>query len=130
MTGALLQHARGLAGQIAGDANNGFSITATLSTPDNTTTIAVTGLGTGTWMVFEDLRNNKPVNSSSNSYDIPESQLIAGNYPYKNSRGLISLIGHKVSVTDNAGLAGTYEVTEQHPNATTGLVILILGKKL
>lgn len=130
MTGALLQHARGLVGQIVGDANSGFAVTASLSTPDNMTSLAVTGLGTGTWMVFEDLRNNKPVNSSSNSYDIPEGQLIAGNYPYKNARGIISLNGHTVTVTDNAGLAGTYEITEQHPNATTGLIILILGKKI
>lgn len=130
MTGALLQHARGLAGKIAGNATGGFSVTATLSTPDNLTTFAVTGLGTGTWMVFEDLRNNKPVNSSSNSYNIPESQLIAAAYPYKNGRGIISMVGHKVIVTDNAGLAGTFEITEQHPNATLGLIILILGKKL
>lgn len=130
MVGGLLQHARGLAASIAGNAINGFSVTATLTTPDNTTTLAVTGLGTGTWMVFEDLRNNKPVNSSSNSFDIPESQLIAGDYPYKNARGLLSLVGHKVTVTDNAGMAGVFEITEQHPNATLGLVVLILGKQL
>lgn len=130
MTGALLQHARTLIGKIAGDAKGGFSVTATLSTPDNVTTLEVTGLGTGTWMVFEDLRNNKPVNSFSNSFDIPESQLIAGGYPYKNARGLISLKDHKVTVTDDAGMAGTFEISEQHPNATTGLIILILGKKL
>lgn len=130
MVGGLLQAARADAARFAADAISGFSVSATLSNPDNSVSLAVTGLGTGTWMVFEDLRNNKPVNSSSNSYDIPEGQLIAGNYPYKNGRGLISLVGHKVTVTDNAGLAGTYEITEQHPNATVGLVILILGKKL
>lgn len=130
MVGGLLQSARADAARFAADAINGFAVSATISNPDNSVSLAVTGLGTGTWMVFEDLRNNKPVNSSSNSYDIPEGQLIAGNYPYKNSRGIVSLKGHKVTVTDDKGLAGTYEVTEQHPNATTGLIILILGKQL
>lgn len=130
MVGGLLQHARGLVGQIAGDAASGFAFTAILSTPDNATTLVVTGLGTGTWMVFEDLRNNKPVNSSSNSYNISEAQLITAGYPYKNARGLISMVGHKVTVSDSSGLAGTFKITEQHPNATTGLIILILGKQL
>ena len=127
MVGATLQHARGLAAKIA--TSGGFTVTATLSTPDNLTTLPVTGLGTGTWMVFEDLRNGKPVNSASNSFNIPEAQLIAANYPYKNSRQKISMVGHKVIVTDNAGMAGTFEITEQHPNATLGMIICILGNK-
>lgn len=130
MVGSLLQHARGLAGKIAGDATSGFSVTATLSTPDNSTALAVTGLGTGTWMVFEDMRNNKPINSSSNSFDIPEQQLIEASYPYKNGRGLISLVDHKITVTDSGALVGEYKITEQHPNATLGLIVLILGKQL
>jgi hypothetical protein len=125
MTGALLQNARGLAAAIA--TSGGFTVTATLSTPDNATTLQVTGLGTGTWMVFEDQRQNKPVNSRSNSFDIPEAQLIAAGYPYKNANGRIDLRRHNVIVTDNAGLQGTFTITEDHYNATFGLVVVILG---
>lgn len=125
MEGALLQHARGMAAAIA--TSGGFIVTATLSTPDNTTTLAVTGLGTGTWMVFDDLRQGKPVNSTSNSFDIPVTQLIAANYPYLvNDR--VNLLNHKVTVTDESGMAGTFVISEQHPNATFGLIICILGR--
>lgn len=125
MTGALLQHARGLAAAIA--TSGGFTVTAMLSTPDNATSLAVTGLGTGTWMVFEDVRQNKPVNSRSNSFDIPEAQLIAAGYPYKNGRGKIDLRNHNVTVTDNGGMQGVFPITEDHYNATLGLVVVILG---
>lgn len=125
MVGNLLQHARGLAGIIT--TSGGFTVTATLSTPDNASTLQVTGLGTGTWMVFEDQRQNKPVNSRSNSFDIPEAQLIAANYPYKNGVGKVDLRKHKVIVTDDKGMQGTFTITEDHYNATLGLVIVILG---
>lgn len=125
MEGALLQHARGMAAAIA--TTGGFTVTATLITPDNTITLEVTGLGTGTWMVFDDLRQGKPGNSASNSFDIPVSQLIAANYPYL-SKGRINLLKHKVTVTDNAGMAGTFVIDEQHPNSTLGLIICILGR--
>lgn len=124
-TGALLQHARGLAAQIV--TSGGFTITAMLSKPDGTNPIAVTGLGTGTWMVFEELRQGKPVNSTSDSFNIPVSQLIAAGYPYL-INGRVNLLKHKITVTDTGGMAGTFEITEQHPNATLGLVICILGK--
>lgn len=124
MVGTLLQHARGLAAAIA--TSGGFTVTATLSTPDNATTLEVTGLGTGTWMVFEDMRQNKPVNSRSNSFDIPESQLIAAGYPYKKN-GKVDLRKHNITVTDDAGMQGVFTVSEDHYNATLGLVIVILG---
>lgn len=124
MTGALLQHARGLAAAIA--TSGGFVVTAMLSTPDNATSLAVTGLGTGTWMLFEDVRQNKPVNSRSNSFDIPEAQLIAAGYPYKKN-GKVDLRKHNVTVTDDAGMQGVFTITEDHYNATLGLVVVILG---
>jgi hypothetical protein len=126
MTGPLLQHVRGLAAAIA--TTGGFAITATLTTPDNATSLAVTGLGTGTWMVFEDMRQQKPVNSKSNSFDIPISQLIAANYPYGNLQGEPDLRKHKVIVTDDGGLQGTFTIVEDHYNATFGLFVVILGK--
>lgn len=126
MVGELLQHARGLAAAIA--TTGGFTVAATLSTPDNATSIAVTGLGTGTWMLFEDLRQNKPNNSRSNSFDIPVAQLIAADYPYKNANGKVDLRKHKIMVTDaDGGLQGTFVVNEDRYNATLGLVVMILG---
>lgn len=127
MIGSLLQAARTDAALIA--SSGGFSVTATLSTPDGSISIPVMGLGTGTWMVFDDLRSGKAVNSTSNSFDIPVSQLIAGTYPYQQSNGMVNIVGHKVTVIDPTGnMAGSFIVTEQHPNATFGLIVCILGK--
>ncbi len=122
---SLLQQARADAAAFVSD-TDGFGITATLTTPDNATSLAVTGLGTGTWMVFENIRQNKPVNSRSNSFDIPEAQLIAAGYPYKNA-GVVDLRDHKVIVTDDGGLQGIFTISEDHYNATFGLIVVILG---
>lgn len=127
MVGGLLQAARADAARFAADATNGFAVTATLTTPGNSVTLAVTGLGTGTWMVLEDMRQNKPVDSRSNSFNIPEDQLIAAGYPYKNALGRPDLRNHKVIVGDTGGLQGVFTINENHYNATFGLFITILG---
>ncbi len=123
--GSLLKTARADAAKIA--SAGGFQVSAILSTPDNATSLPVTGLGTGTWMVFDDLRQGKPVNSRSNSFDIPISQLITGNYPGV-VNGRCNLIGHKITISDDAGMAGSFVITEQHPNTTLGLAVCLLGK--
>lgn len=126
MIGNLFQAARLDAARFASDPG-GFGVTAILTTPDGLTSLPVTGLGTGTWMVFEDIKTGKPTNSTSNSFDIPIDQLIAGNYPYQQN-GRPYIVGHTVIVSDGAGMAGTYKITEQHPNATLGLLVCILGR--
>lgn len=125
MIGNLLKTARADAAKIA--SAGGFQVSAVISTPDGITALPVTGLATGTWMVFDDERQGKPVNSRSDSFDIPVSQLIVAGYPYL-TNGRINLLKHKVIVTDDDGMAGTFVITEQHPNATLGLIICILGK--
>lgn len=122
--GNLLQTARADAAKIA--TSGGFTVSAIISTPDGLTTLAVTGLATGTWMSFDDLRQGKPVNSRSNSFDIPIDQLIIANYPGV-VNGRANLIGHKIIVSDGAGMAGIFRITEQHPNTTLGLVVCLLG---
>lgn len=125
MIGNLLETARADAAKIA--SAGGFQVSAVLSTPDNSISLPVTGLATGTWMVFDDLRQGKPVNSRSNSFDIPITQLIAGNYPGV-VNGRCNLVGHKITVTDGGGMAGNFVITEQHPNTTLGLAVCLLGK--
>lgn len=125
MTGNLLQAARADAAKIA--TSGGFTVSAIITTPDNVTSLAVTGLGTGTWMAFDDLRQGKVVNSTSDSFNIPVTQLIAGNYPYL-VNGRINLLKHKIIVSDGAGMAGTFIIAEQHPNTTLGLVVCTLGR--
>jgi hypothetical protein len=128
MNGSLFQAARNDAATIA--SSGGFSVTATLTTPDNSVSLPVTGLGTGTWIAFDDLRSGKVVNSTSNSFNISVNQLIAGSYPYKQINGMVNLVGHKIVVIDETGsMGGTFTITEQHPNATFGLIICILGRQ-
>jgi hypothetical protein len=125
MTGNLYQLARQDAAKIV--TAGGFQVTAVISTPDNSVSLTVTGLGTGTWVTFDDLNSGKIVNSSSNSITIPETQLIAAAYPYtKNGRP--NLIGHKVVLANSTGTDGTYKISEQHPNATLGLMVCIISR--
>lgn len=126
--GALLQQVKKDAALFA--SAGGFQVDVIIQPKDRSTSLAVTGLATGTWMIFDDTRDGKATNSTSNHFDVPEQQLIDGGYPYKNSRGLISLVGHHITLNDGAGMSGTFVVNEQHPNATTGLIILMLGRAI
>ena len=126
MIGTLLQLARQDYKKIV--TAGGFQVTAVLSSPDNSVSLSVTGLGTGTWMAFENLNTGKTVNSTSNSFDIPVDTLIAANYPYLLG-GRPNLLKHNITVTDGAGMAGVFEIIEQHPNATLGAIVCILGRK-
>ncbi len=125
MIGNLLETARADAAKIV--SSGGFQVSATLSKPDGSNPLAVTGLATGTWMVFDDNQQGKAVNSRSNSYTIPVAQLIAANYPYVTT-GRINLLQHKITVVDGGGMAGNFVITEQHPNTTLGLIVCLLGK--
>lgn len=125
MTGGLLQHARKMAAEIA--TTGGFTVSAVLKTPNESTSLNVTGLATGTWMSFDDLNSGKIVNSTSNSFNIPVSQLDAAEYPYL-VNGRPNLLKHKIIVSDGAGMSGTFTITEQHPNATLGMMVCILGR--
>lgn len=124
---ALLQQAKKDAAKIA--SSGGFQVDAILSTKDGAVSLAVTGLATGTWMFFDDSEQGKSVNSSSNSFDIPEQQLIDAAYPYQNNRGRIDLKDHNIVVNDGASMSGSFVINEQHPNATLGLIVCILGRK-
>ncbi len=124
MIGNLLETARADAAKIV--SSGGFQVSATLSTPDNATSLAVNGTATGTWMSFDDTQQGKPVNSRSNSFTIPVAQLIAANYPYLTARR-INLLKHKITVADGGGMAGNFVITEQHPNTTLGLIVCLLG---
>lgn len=104
-------------------------MTAVLSNPSGSITLPVTGLGTGTWMSFDDMASGKAVNSSSNSFNIPLQTLIDNGYPYLKGN-IVDINNHKLTVIDTAGkMGGTFVVNESHPNTTLGLVICILGRK-
>jgi len=125
--GALLQLARRDAALIA--SKGGFQLEAVLTNPSGSLSLPVTGLATGTWMTLDNLSDGKTVNTSSNHYDIPEAQLISGDYPYKKQGSeLVKLIGHKITVTDEMGLVGNFKIAECHPNRTLGLIICMLER--
>lgn len=129
-TGSLLQAARADYAKIA--SAGGFEVSAILTTKSSiipAVSISVTGLGTGTWMVFDNMTSGKPTNATSDSFNIPEDQLIAAGYPYTKADGTISIKGHTIQVTENGSLGGLFVINEQHYNATLGMVIVILGKK-
>lgn len=125
--GNILKQAKIDAAKIA--ASGGFEVDVILTSPDAANSVTVTGIGTGTWMTFDDTEQGRSFNSSSNSIDIPEQLLIDAAYPYKNSKGYVDLEKHTVHLNDEASMTGKFVINEVHPNATLGLIVCILGKK-
>lgn len=59
---------------------------------------------------------------------VSELALNALNYPVRNNAGKVAMKGHRVTYTDISGEQAVYKVTEQYPNALTGLIRLQLGE--
>jgi len=65
------------------------------------------------------------VNHKNTHISSSESLLIAANYPVR-INGIVSLIGHKITVKDSTGIAKTQQVSEQFPDETIGLILCYL----
>ncbi|HTH58247.1 MAG TPA: hypothetical protein VL728_19510 [Cyclobacteriaceae bacterium] len=102
-----------------------FSVMATFTTPDNsvTQTIPVIHTKHHTSINTEGIR----VNSRNASLSFYENSLTG--YPVRSSKGNVSMKGHSVKVKDSTGVDKNYSVTEQFPDETLGLIVLILGSK-
>ena len=125
MSGKLLLQARSDA--IKFTTSGGFEEDILLKTKDGSMQLAVKGLSSGHTQTLD--TDGSPINSESKHVSFPEIYLIQANYPYKSIRtGKIALSGHQVMVKDNTGFEANYVINECHPNATTGLIICILGR--
>ncbi|HMI01627.1 MAG TPA: hypothetical protein VK541_04050 [Pedobacter sp.] len=125
MSGKLLLQARKDAIKFV--SAGGFEEDILIKTKDETIELAVKGLTSGHTQIFDNDGNG--VISTSFHIDVPEQFFIEADFPYINPRsGKIDLKGYKVFSPDNTQAVRHYVVNETHPNATTGLIICILGR--
>lgn len=103
----------------------GFQVDVTLTTPDGSVSVDVTGTGSGRWIMFDNEGNG--VNAGKNSIRFVESTLNGLGYPVRNSNGKVAIRKHKVNYLDSNGNLQTYLIEEVYPNGTTGLIICIMG---
>jgi hypothetical protein len=66
------------------------------------------------------------VNSKMASVTVSEGILIDASYPTRDANNEITLKGHRVSVADSSGNVAEYMVSENYPDETLGLIVLIL----
>lgn len=122
MSGRLLQLAKRDAMRIV--TQGGFEESLELITPNSSLSISLTGFATKHWISFDS--DGNPVNSSNIQATVSENDLKELNYPYRDSNGKVKLINHKVNFMDSSGNIGNYIVSENYPDETLGLIVLIL----
>ena len=73
-------------------------------------------------LTFDDM--GAPVNSPTVRVTVSELTLAALDYPVRNTSNAVALKGHRVTFSDLTGEQATYVVSEQFPNAQTGVIRL------
>ncbi len=76
-----------------------------------------------------DVETGKDVNAQKASVSVSEKFFIDGDYPVRNAAGEVSMKKHKVDYIDSTGTECHFEVLEQFPDETLGLIVFILGKR-
>jgi len=126
VTGKLLNAIRKDALKFA--TSGGFEDDIILTTPDGSKSVTLTVLTTGRWQSFLD-ENGKVINTASNHICIPESALIALDYPVRSQQtNKVKLDSHKVQAKDNNGTVFNFVIDTCYPNSTTSLLVCILGQ--
>lgn len=120
--GKLLAAARKMAAKIV---SGGFSETITLQTPNGLNVLELNGLSSKHWLNFDN--NGNSINSKNAHISINEADLIAADYPYRNTNEEISLKKHRVTVADATGQNKEFVINETMPSETFGTIICILG---
>lgn len=126
MSGRLLESARKIAQRHV--TKGGFEENITISTPPNATvpnSIQTTGLASKHWINYDE--NGAPINSKNAHICISETDLTEKGFYVRNKNEEVNMLRYIVSVKDSSGGTKEYEVIEQHPNETMGLIVLILG---
>lgn len=67
------------------------------------------------------------INSLTATVTLSDTDLVAQNYPYRNSKGEVDLAKHKVSIPDVTGIIRTYNMQSWHPDETLGLIVCYLN---
>ena len=126
MAGILLNHIRKSASLYV--TKGGFEETISISTPPNATipvSIETTGLASKHWINYDE--NGVPIDTKNAHVCVSESEMLEKGLIVRNSNEEVYMIGYRISVRDSSNQLKEYVVTQQHPNETLGLIVLILG---
>lgn len=121
---SLIDDIRNTTKDILSDAATGFATECIFSVTSGDTVVAVT---CGALCVKHNLSFNDmgaAVNSPTVRVTVNEETLTDLGYPTRNASNAVALKGHRVTFADLTGEQATYIVSEQFPNAFTGVIRL------
>jgi hypothetical protein len=101
----------------------GFGQEITLTAPDGTT---ITLFGLHKKIRFGVDTEGNIINTKTPTISISDKDLVAANYPYRDSSNEVNLEGHKVVAKDVSGLPCSYIMQSWHPDETVGLIVCYL----
>ena len=105
--------------------SGGFEVEFTLNPPPSfDTDFLVKGIQTNHRILVD--TDEQIGNSKFVAISISEALLVAISYPIRNAESEVSMLKHRVSFVDSAGTNRTYEITEQYPDETTGMLTFLL----
>lgn len=105
--------------------SGGFEEQITLSTPNSSNTITLTGLTSKHFITFD--TDGSTVNSKNAHICIDEDILTNASYPVRNAKGEVNLMKHRVSCKDSTGIVKNYVINQNYPDETLGLIVCILA---
>lgn len=101
------------------------SETITISTADDSISIAITGIHTKINLGVD--QEGNIIQSKKAHISISEKILTDNNYPVRNTKGEVAISGHKIHVKDSTGIVQAYVIKTCTPDETVGLLTCILS---
>lgn len=106
---------------------NEFGLAITFEAP-NGDIADVVGIESKVYMAF-DMDTGKDINVQKAHVTIAEKFFIENDYPVRNASGRVSMKKHKVTYVDVNGITCNFEVIENFPDETLGLIVFSLGER-
>lgn len=109
--------------RIVSDAN-GFGVSLTIISPANFA-VEIIGLAKNHRTQYGEFGNI--VNGANATVTFAEDQLTKFGYPTRNQNDEVSMINHKVKMSDAQGNIIIYTIAQHYPDHHLGLIVCILG---
>ena len=123
MQGSLIQLAKRDAKKFV--TSGGFQVDIKLTTKSRDKNLELTGFATKHHINFDS--DGLPVNSKNVHICIDEDILKLNNFPCRDAKGEVNLVGNFVTYMDSSNTDRTYIIREHFPDETLGLIVCILS---
>ncbi len=124
MSGSILKAARAHAKQIV--TSGGFEVDTIITTPSGGMALPIKALASHHSLEFDS--NGLPISGNNVHVTIAEDSLLEGEYPVRNPDNKVVLKNHLITFKGSNGVEKTWQVIDQQPNNTLGLIYLTLGE--